>query len=487
MLMHLLPIIRRSIVPITVLFCLLAMSLGMTFFVPSAHAASSDGFIALNGSVQSTPAGAHLVGPHASNQSLALTLGLQSRDVTGMSTLLTDLYNPHSSHYHHWLAAGEFNWRFAPSASQISSVRSFLQKGGLTLVPVPSPFLVRATGTTVQVEATLHTQINDYTARNGQAFFQNTTPVQLPASLNGIVIAVSGLSNTARPHPLASATEKTGRATPSYGAGPSGSGLTPSQIASLYDATPVYQLPKGRGQGTTLAVFELSGGYTSSDITTYEHQFFGPSENVPLVNVNVDGGPLTPACPPGDQCGPFTSSCPTGCDSADYSGDIEVELDVEMQLALAPTIDRILIYNAPNDLLGTTLVDEYFKMANDDLADSISTSWGFCEQDGGLGIIKQESIAFTQMAVQGQSIVAAAGDSGAFDCLFGSGFPGLAVNDPGSQPLVTSVGGTSFESYDPGTNPSPSYPQGNETAWNPSDACSAKNLTACTTTFAGGG
>ena len=78
------------------------------------------------------------------------------------------------------------------------------------------------------------------------------------------------------------AAKKAGKATPQYGAGPGGSGLTPAQTSSLYNATPVYQLGnRGKGQGATLAVFELSG-YTPSDITTFEHQFYGPSENVKL-------------------------------------------------------------------------------------------------------------------------------------------------------------------------------------------------------------
>ena len=46
-----------------------------------------------------------------------------------------------------------------------------------------------------------------------------------------------------------------------------------------------------------------------------------------------------------------------------------------------------------------------------------------------------------QMAAQGQSMYAAAGDSGAYD---DSNSDKLAVDDPGSQPYVTSVGGTSL-------------------------------------------
>jgi kumamolisin len=164
-----------------------------------------------------------------------------------------------------------------------------------------------------------------------------------------------------------------------------------------------------------------------------------------------------------------------------------VEADIQMQIAIAPKIDRILVYNAPNDIVGTTVIDEYFKIANDNQADSISSSWGLCEQDTGLAMAQAESVAFKQMAAQGQSIFSSAGDTGAFDCLRGSGRPDLAVDDPSSQPYVTSVGGTSFGTFDPGSHGSPSYPKGFETVWNPLAQCSAQNLTNCANFGASGG
>jgi len=163
----------------------------------------------------------------------------------------------------------------------------------------------------------------------------------------------------------------------------------------------------------------------------------------------------------------------------DYSGDIEVEADIETQIAIAPKIDRILVYNAPNDALGITITDEYLKIANDDLADSISSSWGACEQDVGFAAAQAESIAFKQMAMQGQSMFTSAGDTGAFDCLRDTGSPNLtavAVGDPASQPYVTGVGGTSFGTFDPGSNLHPSYPTGFETVWNVLDQCSGTSM-----------
>jgi kumamolisin len=95
------------------------------------------------------------------------------------------------------------------------------------------------------------------------------------------------------------------------------------------------------------------------------------------------------------------------------------------------------------------------------------------------------------MAMQGQSITAASGDDGAFDCLQDgtSNAHAIAVDDPASQPLVTGVGGTSFEGFDPGSNRNPSYPVGTETVWNDLDACNGthQGLIACIQDGAGGG
>lgn len=471
---------RRTLGSFATLLFLLAATLSSLVLINRASAAPSKAYVSLDGSFANAPAGAHLSGPHADTAPLTISLALQPRDGSQLDSLLTALYDPSSPQFHHWLSKGAFNASFAPLASQVGQAQNFLVNAGLTVIDSPTPFLVRATGTTAQVEAALHTQINDYRAANGQSFFQNDTAVQIPASLSGQVIAVAGLSNTAHLHPgyvlTREAAQKAGKPVPLYGAGPGGSGLTPSQTTSLYGATAVYRLGnRGKGQGATLAVFELSG-YTPADITVYEHQFFGPSENVPLVDINVDGGPVTPTCPSGDICTPN-----------DYSGDIEVEADIEMQIAIAPQIDRILVYNAPNDSFGIGVLDEYFQIANDDLADSISSSWASCERDTGLPFAQIESIAFTQMAVQGQSMFASSGDTGAFSCLRGSGFPGLNVLDPASQPFVTAVGGTSFGTFDPRSNPHPAYPTGAETVWNPLNLCSSSNLGDCDNFGASGG
>jgi len=412
------------------------------------------------------------------------------RDEAGLNTMLAALYDKNSPSYHRWLSTGQFDARYAPTPAARAAVAKFLSSSGLTVVPSGSPFLVRATGSSTQIQRTFHTTLNTFKNPQGTKYFANSTPVYLPSSLAGTSMGVIGLTNTARnaqhirhfrntirrPAKASSTSGcETGYPTkqqlfgffdngtnfPSgYGAGPGCSGLTPSQENSLYGAPNLG--PRAKGKGVDIAVFELSG-YLQSDIATWAHQFYGPGYKPPLVDVNVDGGPLNPQCPAGDQCPPEFNG---------YAGDIEVDADIETQLAIAPDVRHLIVYNAPNDFTGQTELDEWSAIAKANVADSVSSSWAVCENDVTAGYAQAENTIFRQMAAQGQSVFGAEGDTGAFSCIRSDGHTNVNLLDPPAQPWVTSVGGTSFENFNPGTNPHPRYPRVGEAVWNVQNLCS---------------
>jgi len=104
----------------------------------------------------------------------------------------------------------------------------------------------------------------------------------------------------------------------------------------------------------------------------------------------------------------------------------------------------MLIYQGPNNQQGGIDIDN--KIATDNLAQVVSTSWGYPETvavgltvNGGSSYMATENQIFQRMAAQGQSMFAASGDSGAYD----DGTT-IDVDDPASQPFVTGVGGTSL-------------------------------------------
>ena len=124
---------------------------------------------------------------------------------------------------------------------------------------------------------------------------------------------------------------------------------------------------------------------------------------------------------------------------------------------------RILVYEAPASGGDASSLDNYGTIVQQNRAQVVSSSWGNCEPVISTRVLTVESQLFQEMAVQGQSMMAAAGDSGSEDCLenlrqlpFHLAYS-LEVDDPGSQPFVTSVGGTAITRY--GSPPV-------ESAWN---------------------
>ena len=131
----------------------------------------------------------------------------------------------------------------------------------------------------------------------------------------------------------------------------------------------------------------------------------------------------------------------------------EVTLDIQMQIALAPNVSRLLVYEGLNTSQG--VLDLFQRIANDNQAKEICACWGSPESTNTTSFLNSENTIFKQMAAQGQSIFAAGGDAGAYDD--GST---LSVDDPGSQPYMVSCGGTSL------TTTSPGGLWQSETSWN---------------------
>jgi subtilase family serine protease len=138
-------------------------------------------------------------------------------------------------------------------------------------------------------------------------------------------------------------------------------------------------------------------GYNMSDITAYEAQAGLP--NVPLINVLLDDI--------------------SGAAGAD---NIEVALDIEMSIAMAPGLAGVLIYEGQ---IGDSILN---RMATDNVAKQLSASWTF-------GIDATTTQIYQQFAAQGQSYFNASGDSDAY---------AGAISPPADHPWVTSVGGTTL-------------------------------------------
>jgi subtilase family serine protease len=402
------------------------------------HPTDADQLVQLKGQTVPLLGRASFVGAASPQQQLALSIGLHWRNQQELTSLLAELYNPHSSLYHHFLTPQQFTTEFAPTADQQRQVVDYLHSQGLSVTHIASNgLLIDATGTVAQAESAFHVTINNYQVGT-RHFYANASAPSLPASISSLITSIGGLDNSTTLHPL-SQLSVTAAHIP-HRSGNKGKvqaaagGYGPSDLLGAYDGATLQQAGI-TGSGQTVAVFELDG-YQQSDITHYlqSNNLGNPS----ITNVLVDG-----------------------YNGAAGAGAIEVELDIEVVAAMAPGAAQI-VYEGPNTTQGVN--DTYNQIVTDNKAQVMTTSWGECEAQSGTSELQTLDNIFKQGAAQGIAFFAASGDSGAYDCNDNT----LAVDSPADDPYVTGVGGTTLQ-INNGT-------YGSETVWsNPSDTQRSPN------------
>ena len=452
-------------------------SIGITLAPPAAATATGPKATAV-GSAPRLPADATERDAVAASTPLHLTVVLQPRDPAGLAAMAESVSTPGSPNYHQYLAPGEFAGRYGPTAATIANVDQALTGLGLNPGTVSGNGLAIGVTTTAGAAASAFAvHLNHVHLSTGRIAYANDKAPSLPSTVAPDVTEILGLDDLAQARPAweattttataaaatataaatttaaktataaaattaaktATAAAATTAATKATATGPQpcsaatnaatrSGGYTANQITQAYSFGGLYA-QNTLGAGETVAVYELAS-YHPSDIAAFQ-SCYGTSATV--TNISVDGGP-NPTDP----------------------GAIEVELDIEGVISMAPKAN-IEVYLGPN---GSNTYDVYNQIVSDDTAKVVTTSWGNCEAAESLAEAQQENTLFEEAAVQGQTILAAAGDSGSEDCYgetSGSTAKALEVDDPGTQPFVTDVGGTSLTAI--GASPT-------ETVWN---------------------
>ncbi len=409
------------------------------------------------------------LGRVAAGKEISGAVALKPRNERALKAFISDVSNPHSSLYHQYLPRGAYRARFGPAAATVAAVTSELRGHGLSVSGESADgLLVYFHGTAGNVESAFHTDIARYRLPDGSIGTATTSATRLPASIAKGVTTVVGLDNLVHaqsagllrapismkgkypaavrgkvPH-VAGAPSACAAAT---NAANEFGGLTDDQIANAYGAFGLYKTGD-TGAGQAVDVFELEP-YLPSDLKTFDTCFFGAAKAATMEahqhQIAVDGGQ------------------PTG------PGSGESILDVEDVAALAPSAS-INVYEAPNNTFGS--IDEYAAIVNKDDAHVVTSSWAICEQAEQAaepGIQEEENFLFEQAAAQGQSVFSAAGDTGNDECNeFRFDVPPpdqnpLSLLDPGSQPYVVSVGGTTID--DAATVPALEHVWNDGAAW----------------------
>ncbi|MCL5947693.1 MAG: S53 family peptidase [Actinobacteria bacterium] len=396
------------------------------------------------------PAGAHVVGTAPGSARLDLTVSLVPHNDGGLARLVSEVSTPGTPYYRHYLSVSQFARRFGAPSRVASAVLKALRALGLHPGSLsPDGLSIPVSTTIAKASSAFHVPIDLVRLRNRQVVRFAAGRPEVPYALQSTIQGIMGLSSISTPkpqlhvvgtggypdraqsvhlnrppHPYTTTTTyplhpytTTSYPPQACSSASSLGGLTPQELAQGYDLGPVYQ-SGGSGAGQTVGLVEL-GSFSPANISTYE-SCYGISTKVNAIS--VDGG-------------------------SSFNADTnEATSDVENIIGMVPaaTVD---VYEAPNT--GTGYYDALRSAVDANIAKVISISYGNCEQVVGQSQAQAEEALFEQAAAQGQTVLAAAGDSGSAGCYVpGSSTPdtALAVDDPASDPYVTGVGGTDLSS-----------------------------------------
>jgi len=408
---------------------LTALTLAGSFFLLfGAGEAVGAGMKQLHGHVPVVTSHLQSIGEVKLTNELHLGIGVQLRDPEALDRFLTEVYDPASPNYKHFLTPAEFAARFSATEADYGAVKKFALKNGFKIRGTyENRLLLDVTAPAANVEKAFHVRLKKYKhPTESREFFAPDVEPSVDAKL--AVIDIQGLSDYAKPRPkfhrsgIGSHAAKNGTA-------PDGSGsYFGDDFRNAY--VPGTTLT---GAGQTVGLFELDGFYPS-DIAAYARQAGGGRTNINVQTVMIGNRNWFPDI---------------------NGGVVEVSLDIEMAMAMAPGLSKILVFESASAADINSILEN---MAASNTVTCLSSSWGWGE-----GPSTTTDNIFKTMAAQGQSFFNASGDSAAFTVGSGSingvDNPYLA-NAPSSSPYITQVGGTTLAMNGNGG----SY--GSETVWN---------------------
>jgi kumamolisin len=312
--------------------------------------------------------------------------------------------------------------------ADIAAVRSFASEHDLAVQEEsPARRMVRLTGTLAAIASAFGVEeLARFELPDGTTYRARRGELSVPSALDGIIVGVFGIDNRpqAKPHirMRPRATEESG-----------GEGYSPIEVGEAY------KFPNGLdGQGQTVAIIELGGGYRMEELESYfserlagylqENSASPPS----VTEVSVDGGANTP----GSQA------------------DGEVMLDIEVVGTLAPAA-KIVVYFAPNSG-DQGFIDAVSQAVHDatNKPSVVSISWGGPEDQWTEQGRNQMEQVLTEAAALGVTVTVAAGDNGSTDGVTENP-QRQHVDFPASAPHALACGGTSLV-----------ISEGKETVWN---------------------
>jgi kumamolisin len=353
-----------------------------------------------------------------------------------------------------YVSVSQFASMYGQTTANVSALTSYLAHYGITTDVYPDDVDVVATGTAGEFDRALSVSQHQYhvpalPGRDGfgviraQNVHGTAQSPLLPYRLANFVLAIFGLTNYG-PYASQTAHINTRYIKPRDGSGtcvaltglPDACQL-PSDFAANYGLTGLYG-QGANGSGQTLAIVTLAAVDPGAPQYFWNNIAHIPDTGRTFTVQNIDGGPGAPS---------------------NDAGSGETDLDLEQSGALAPGAN-VLDYQAPNTDPG--FADAFFTAASQNVASTISASWGESETILTAAILAGQEAAtylqafneaFLEMAAQGQSGFLSAGDAGAYDASADLGTTDLSVDTSADSPYITAAGGTTLPWTGTITNP----------------------------------
>jgi hypothetical protein len=368
-------------------------------------------------------------------------------------------YDPRSANFHKWLTPEQFGDLFGPSSADVGKVTQWLIQHGFTINRVPAGALfVDFSGDAGKIAQTFHTEIHRYRI-NGEDHYANTGDPFIPIALSPVVSGFRALNNF-HPHSqvrelgIAHFDPEAGQWSRANGVGAhltQAPGTVPLYIAGPQDFATIYGInqvwkqhtgsssstPLVIGTGQTIGVVGESD-LQSADIQSFRDQFgvtaLGPNGSVQMEN------------PPSSVC-----AAPDPADN-----EPESYLDAEWAGATAPdaTVDFVACgrqgVTSGADLAAAYIIAD---PAHVQKISVLSTSYGDCEAQPQSEANQFYVALWQQAAVEGITVVVAAGDTGGDGCQSVDTYAtdGLTVVNEASTPYNIAAGGTDFSDVFSGT------------------------------------
>jgi subtilase family serine protease len=354
------------------------------------------------------------------------------RDQAGLAAEATAASNPASRGHDHYLTPAQVRARFGATAARQRAVAGWLAQSGLH-VTQRDAFVVTATGTTARAQAALRARLELSRPRGGVEQVVSAQAMSVPEAVAGAISTVrvapeaipmgqhEPLQKMDYTVPGSKAANKMKEECPAYYGQKKASQL-PSAYGHTLAWAPCGYLPQQLRDAYGAAKSGLTGKGVSVAILSEDNDFTALSDTNRWAKARN-----FPPFAPGQYSANVATNVPDGV------GDVESALDIESVHGMAPAA-KVNYVVGNGSITGDRLLDSLDTVVSYGIANVVSSSWWEGWMPVPASMIDAWEGVLQRAAVEGITVNFATGDLGDV----------TPLNYPGSDPWVTTVGGTSL-------------------------------------------